>query len=193
MPTLILASASPSRLAMLRSAGVAVRAVGSHVSEVSDLMDPGDRAVALALRKARAVADTAGDAVVLGADQVAYCDGAVFGKPVDSDDHLARLRTLRSRTHSLVTGWALVGPHGEVTGRCVTALHGRPDVTDAELAQYVASGEGTYCAGGYAIEGRGALLFRRIEGDYFNVLGLPLLDVLGALRSLGWRADEAEG
>jgi septum formation protein len=99
---------------------------------------------------------------------------------------------LRGRAHRLVTGVCIVAPGGrELRFVEETVLHGRPDLSDAELAAYVASGEGSGCAGGYAIEGRGAQLFARIEGDYFNVIGLPLFRVVDALRGMGWRPDLA--
>jgi septum formation protein len=127
---------------------------------------------------------------VVGADQVLWDGHEVIGKPADAADHLRRLRGFRGRSHTLLTGWHVVGPGGvHRSGVERTVLWVRGDLSDAELAAYVATGEGTGCAGGYAVEGHGAWLFERIDGDWFNVVGLPLLAVLTALRELGWRYD----
>jgi len=191
MHPLLLASTSSSRYRMLAGAGVAVEVVAPEVNE-----DPGGRADPAALashlarRKAGAVAARHPDRWVLGADQVGTllgADAVPFGKPRDTAHHLALLQSLRGRTHALVTGFALLGPGIEHVETARTRLHVRGDLTDAELRAYVETGEGTYCAGGYAIEGRGAFLFAAVEGDFFNVLGLPLLRVLDALRAHGWR------
>lgn len=145
----------------------------------------------LAVEKARAVAARLPDALILGADQVAVDPSRpeeAFGKPADAEAHLAMLAGMRGRSHVLVTGWALVGPGGEEeVGHDQTVMRVRGDLTDEELAAYVRSGEGSACAGGYRAEGRGAFLFEAIEGDWFNVLGLPLLKVMDGLRRRGWR------
>jgi septum formation protein len=99
------------------------------------------------------------------------------------------LRSMVGRRHALVTAVALVGPGFADTVTEETVLSVRADLDDAELEAYVATGEGSGCAGGYAAEGRGAFLFERIEGDFFNVLGLPLLRVIGLLRARGWRFE----
>ncbi len=137
--------------------------------------------------KAAAVAEDNPHDWVLGADQVAHQDGEMFGKPRDAADHLERLRSMRGRTHALVTAWVLVGPGEAARGVCTTRMHVRADLEEAEIRAYVLSGEGSGCAGGYAAEGHGGALFARVEGDWFNVIGLPVLDVLEALRARGWR------
>jgi len=172
---------------MLRDSGLDVEAEAPGVDEISDDADPVARAQALAARKAGAVRARRPDAVVIGADQVVTDGTEIWGKPVDRADHVRRLSSMRGHHHDLVTGWAIVGPGIERSGHQRTRLWARADVTDDEIARYVDTGEGTGCAGGYAIEGRGVFLFERIEGDWFNIIGLPLLPVLGALRGLGWR------
>jgi len=196
MHPVLLASTSPVRHKMLTNAGISARAVPSGVTEaipanpenVTDVVEQ------LALAKARAVADRFPDHIVIGADQLAFDPGAPhlpFGKPRDPGDHLARLQALRGRSHVLVTGFAILGPDVAIVDHDRTKMHVRGDLTDEELAAYVATGEGSGCAAGYAAEGRGGFLFERIDGDFFNVLGLPLLKVITALRGLGWRADDA--
>jgi septum formation protein len=183
---IILASTSPARIALLRAAGVVHQAVSPGVDE-SVIQADSPAALALARAEAKALAVDPGVSVVIGADQVAHLDGAAFGKPTDPADHRARLRQLRGRTHTLCT--AVVLRDRERIERhlteCTVSIRG--DLSDAEIDAYVATGEGSGCAGGYAAEGLGASLIASIEGDYTAVLGLPLHLVLGALRGYGWR------
>jgi septum formation protein len=185
---IVLASTSPARLALLRNAGIACTGVAPPVDE-STLhdADPVRLAALRAAAKARSV--TAPGACVIGADQVAWMDGEVFGKPTSPSDHRARLRQLRGRVHTLTTGVVLRLEQAEIALRVDTRLRFRADLADAELDAYVATGEGAGCAGGYAAEGMGGQLIAEIDGDFFNVLGLPLLPVIAALRGLGWRPD----
>ncbi len=188
MESLILASTSPTRRKLLEGAGVRVQVEDPRVDEHITAPDgPEGLASGLARRKARAVALHHPGSWVLAADQVVHQGGEIFGKPRNRDDHLSRLKFMRGQTHELITAWVLLGPGDMARGASTTRMHVRGDVDDHELAHYVASGEGTFCAGGYAAEGHGSFLFDRIEGDWFNVLGLPLLDVLTALRARGWR------
>lgn len=173
---------------MLADVGIDAAGESPGVDERAVTADgPVALARTLALAKARAVAARHPDAWTIGADQVVHQDGDVFGKPVDPDDHRARLRAMRGHAHELVTGWAVVGPEGEAVGHRITRMVVRADLDDAELDLYVACGEGSGCAGGYAAEGRGAFLFEAVDGDWFNVIGLPVFDVLGELRRRGWR------
>lgn len=192
MTDLILASTSRWRLKMLADAGLPFRGVPHGVDERSH-HDPEPKALALALARAKAadVRDRVAGGWVLGADQVVFDGSTVFGKPTDPADHLARLKAMRGRHHDLVTGWCLLTEGGERSGFATTTMVVRDDLRDDELAAYVAHGEGSGCAGGYMIEGHGAFLFERVEGDWFNVVGLPLLQVVSALRELGWRYGEA--
>jgi septum formation protein len=192
LPTLVLASTSPWRRQLLEAVGLRVEGADPGVDE-SEIVGatPEETAALRAAAKADAVAARHPGRWVLGADQVGILDGETLGKPADPDDHLRRLRALAGRSHVLVTAWSLRGPGGAVDGAARTVLTARDDLTDAELSAYVATGEGAGCAGGYAIEGRGGALFRRVDGDWFNVVGLPLLDVLDALRRAGFRPLES--
>jgi septum formation protein len=192
MRPLLLASTSRWRRKLLEDAGISVACEAPGVDERAvQIADPVRLARELAARKADVVGGRYPGRWVLGADQVAHLDGEIFGKPEDPDDHRARLRSLRGRAHELVTGWALRGPGEPLTAHVTTRMLMRDDVSDAEIDAYVASGEADGCAGGYAIEGRGAFLFRQVDGDWFNVVGLPVLDVWTALRARGWRFGEA--
>lgn len=196
MGPLILASTSPWRQKMLRQAGVGCTVVAPDVDERAVPWDePVSLVRELARQKAADVAARHPGAIVIGADQVAYDPeqpSEVWGKPANPTEHLAGLCALRGRMHCLVTGFAIVGGGPEqadldVVEHETTRLWVRPDLTDDELRAYVATGEGSACAGGYAAEGLGGFLFSRIEGDWFNVLGLPLFRVLDGLRRRGWR------
>lgn len=195
-----LASTSPWRRRLLEAAGVRVGIEAPGVDERAvTLPDPVALARDLARRKALAVADRHPGDWVIGSDQVGFDPevGEPFGKPDDPEDHLRRLRALVGRPHVLVTGVALVrrGADGGVEEEVFdqrTTLHVRADLGEDELTAYVATGEGSHCAGGYAVEGLGAFLFERIDGDWFNVVGLPLLPLMSALRRRGWRFGGSE-
>ncbi len=166
---------------MVRPADVAEDATG----------EPAALARAHALRKARAAADGwAGSEpeTVLGVDTVVALDGEVFGKPSDEDAARRVLTRLAGRTHEVHSGLAILHGGEERMASAVTAVTFRP-LEAAQVAAYVATGEWRERAGGYAIQGRGAALVRRIEGDYLNVVGLPvaaLVDLLpGVLLAVG--------
>jgi septum formation protein len=183
---IVLASTSPARLALLRAAGIVCTGVSPGVDE-SRILAVTPAALAVARADAKANAVQVPGAIVIGADQVAHIGGQPFGKPDDPDDHRARLRQLRGRTHTLTT--AVCIRLDTRVERLVSHAHlrFRADLSDAEIDAYVSTGEGSGCAGGYAVEGLGAHLIASIDGDYFSVLGLPLLDVIDTLRALGWR------
>lgn len=180
-PLVILASASPRRRDLLAQVGIAFVVAPADVDEGAD---PAANAVA----KARAVADRhAGeDAVVLGADTEVVLDGEVLGKPGGGAAAAAMLRRLSGRTHCVVTAYALVDCRSgaEVVRSVETAVTFRR-LSDDEIDGYVATGEPLDKAGAYGIQGRGALLVDRIDGDYFTVVGLPIAAVVADLRALG--------
>lgn len=182
----ILASTSPARRSLLASVGLAHEAESPGVDEeVPAGTPPAEMARALALRKAAAVAARHPDSIVIGADQVLDLDGKPFGKPADEAEALAGLHRLSGRSHDLVTGLALFAPGtAPLVEEERTTLHVRALVDD-ELRRYIDTGEWQGCAGGYRVEGRGLALFERIEGDWTNVLGLPMPRLLGHLRRLG--------
>jgi septum formation protein len=164
-PPLILASTSPRRREILEQLGIPFDVVVPRYEETTG--DP----VEHALGKARSVGSF-GDQPVLGCDTEVFCDGRVFGKPETEAQAEEMLDSLSGKTHEVVSGLALLTPAWEEVHREVTRVTFRP-LTARDLARYVASGEWEGRAGAYAIQGLGASLVERIEGDYLNVVGLP--------------------
>jgi septum formation protein len=163
-PPLLLASVSPQRRAILEQLRIPFDVVAPHYEEAGD--DPVEHAAG----KARSV--EGGDRPVLGVDTIVVCDGRVLGKPADAREAEQMLETLSGKTHEVVSGLCLRTPAWEELHREVTRVAFR-SLTPRDLATYVASGEWENRAGGYAIQGLGAALVARIEGDYLNVVGLP--------------------
>jgi septum formation protein len=192
LPEIILASASPRRADLLRQIGLPFRIAPSAVDEDEHLASatagPEELAARLALAKAQAVAREFARGLILGADTVVVCDEAVLGKPRDAAEAQAFLLRLSGRTHHVITGVALVeaGTGRVEVATATTAVRMRP-FDAAEAAAYVATGEPMDKAGGYAVQGRGALLVAAIEGEYSNVVGLPLVTLAGLLGRFGWK------
>ena len=132
--------------------------------------------------KARSVAGEAGERPVIGVDTTVVLDGRVFGKPAGADNAAEMLEALGGETHEVVSGLCLLTPGWEVVEHEITRVTFR-ELTARDLATYVASGEWEGRAGGYAIQGRGAALVSRIEGDYLNVVGLPAALLIRLLAS----------
>ena len=147
---------------------------------------PAEVAGALALAKARAVAETAPDAVVLGADTIVVVDGEILGKPGGVADAARMLRRLRNRPHEVLTGVAVVRARerDERTAVVRTRVTMR-DYSEAEIARYVATGEPLDKAGAYAVQEGGGQLVARVDGCYTNVVGLPLTTTRALLEAFG--------
>jgi septum formation protein len=173
---LVLASASPARLGLLRGAGLDPEVLVSGVPE--DDVDLGDTAAAvrvLAERKASAVAPRAGGALVVGCDSLLDLDGRALGKPATPADAVARWRRMRGRAGTLLTGHCVIDAASGARATDVAATtvrFGCP--TDDEVAAYVASGEPLGVAGGFTLDGRSAPFVDGIDGDHGNVIGLSL-------------------
>lgn len=177
---IILASSSPRRQALLSHLGVSFQVDPSDLEEtIRADVSPQEAAETLAAHKARAVAARHPDKVVLAADTLVVLDGTVLGKPETPDDARRMLRSLSGRTHAVYTGVALILDESdqEVIDHEKTFVTFSP-LTDDEIDAYVASGSPLDKAGGYGIQDdRGALFVRSIEGDYYNVMGLPVSKV----------------
>jgi septum formation protein len=193
-PRLILASASAARLALLRGAGLAVEALPAHVDEAAikaaaraDGASPDETALLLAELKGARVARRHPEALVIAADQLLACGDEWFDKPPTRDAARAQLLALRGRTHTLVTSVLCQRGEARVWHHVARPSLTMRDFSDSFLDAYLAA-EGdalTTCVGAYRLEGMGIQLFERIEGDYFSILGLPLLPLLGFLRQHG--------
>lgn len=171
-PPLLLASRSPQRRAILEQLAIPFEAVVPRYDEELTGADPAAEVERHAQGKARAVAGIAGDRPVLGVDTEVVLDGRVYGKPGDEAEAEAMLEELSGQTHEVVSGLCLLTPAWEELGHAVTRVSFRA-LTPRELGLYVVSEEWRERAGGYAIQGLGAALVERIDGDYLNVVGLP--------------------
>ena len=176
MRSLILASASPRRRELLTQAGYTFEVYPAHVNE--DLR-PGEDAISYVVRlardKAQAVFDAVNDpnVIILGADTTVTIDGHILAKPEDTADAARMLRMLSGRTNRVITGVALATATGVEVAAEVTGVQFRT-LSDADIAAYVATGEPMDKAGAYGIQGFAAKWIPRVEGCYFNVVGLPL-------------------
>ena len=179
-PPLLLASRSPQRRAILEQLAIPFEAVVPEYEEELTGAEPVAEVERHAQGKARSMAGIAGDRPVLGVDTEVVLDGRVYGKPGDEAEAEAMLEELSGKTHEVVSGLCLLTPGWQELRHAVTRVSFRA-LTPRELGLYVVSQEWRERAGGYAIQGLGAALVERIEGDYLNVVGLPaalLVDLL---------------
>ena len=169
---LVLASRSPQRRAILEQLRIAFEVIHVDVDEL-DSGDPVEVARANALRKAMAGAQQRPEHTILGVDTVVALDGEIFGKPASAHAAIATLKRLAGRSHDVVSGLALVKSANPQVVHEVTKVEFRA-LDDILIRRYVETGEWSGRAGGYAIQGIGGGLVRRIMGDYLNVVGLPI-------------------
>jgi septum formation protein len=194
---LVLASASPRRQELLRNAGISFVVQPTDIPEVPR---PGEAPRAFAERMARekavAFSRKPDDLVfILGADTIVVVDAEILGKPRDGDDAARMLRLLSGRTHQVITGVCLVGPQPRTENRQLettfedvrseTTLVTMEALSDDDIRSYISTGEPMDKAGAYAVQGRASRWVSRIEGDYFNVVGLPVSLVYRMLRKRG--------
>ena len=184
---IILASGSPRRrelMGLFTGVDTVVHPARGEEKPHPELT-PAELVRELSRAKAAEVAALFPDDIVLGADTVVVCNGEVLGKPKDGADAARMLRLLSGREHEVLTGVTLMSPGGAARSVCEkTAVRFR-EMTDGEIAAYIATGEPTDKAGAYGIQGAAALFIERIEGDYYNVMGLPVCRVGGMLKELG--------
>jgi septum formation protein len=186
---LILASASPRRAEILRDAGYHFSILSSAIDETPFAGEsPNDLVLRLAEAKAElAAARAVGPVILIAADTEVVLNGHIFGKPRSSDDARHMLTKLSGRTHAVLTGVCLIRlPDAERISFVETTLVQFAPLSDEEITRYLATGEPHDKAGAYAIQGYAARYIPRIEGCYFNVVGLPLARLQQALTELGW-------
>ena len=173
METIILASGSPRRRELLEQAGIPFDIVVSNAEETITKTEPGEIVKELSFCKAQAVAIQHPDRVVLGADTIVVLDGQVLGKPKDADDARHMIHAMQGGTHQVYTGVTLI------SGKKVHSFYEKTDVhvypmSEQEIENYVQSGDCMDKAGAYGIQGQFAIHIRGIDGDYYNVMGLPI-------------------
>ena len=184
---IILASASPRRRELLKMLGIEnlriIPALGEE--KVEDGLSPEETVRRLALEKAREVYCGCGESnIVIGADTIVYMDGMILGKPEDEAQAAAMLRRLQGRTHSVFTGVALIGRGAELVEVQETAVTFR-EISESEILAYVKTGEPMDKAGAYGAQGIGSIFIDRIDGDFYNVVGLPLCTLGKMLGKIG--------
>ena len=188
METLILASASPRRSELLSHAGIPFEVRAAEVDEHCDC--PAAEAVRiLSSRKAQAVKALFPGRFILAADTLVELDGRVLGKPSGPEEAADMLRRLSGHTHQVYTGVTVVNPAGDILtdSDCSDVTFG--EISESEIAAYVASGEPLDKAGAYALQGRASLWVSRLEGSYSSVIGLPLFLVRKLLLQSGYQIN----
>ena len=192
---IILASASPRRAEILHNAGYSFTVMSSAVDETPI---PGETAEAMVQRLADAKAElvaarSVGPAIVVAADTAVMIGARILGKPRTTEDARQMLQALSGMTHSVITGVSLIRlPDVERRSFVEATQVHFATLTDEEIEEYLATGEPFDKAGGYAIQGRAGRFIPRIEGCYFNVVGLPLARLAHALSELGYRSGMAD-
>ena len=193
-PAVVLASASPARAQLLEAAGVKVVLAPAHIDEDEvkgalrvEGVKATDAAIALAEMKALRISPRYPNALVVGADQILVCGGEWYDKPVDMDHAKDRLRALRGKTHGLATAAVVVRDGKRIWHHVDTPELTMRSFSDAFIDAYLAreGADALASVGAYRLEGMGVQLFARIDGDFFTILGLPLLALLGFLREHG--------
>jgi septum formation protein len=193
---LILASASPRRAQILHDAGVSFSVLSAAVDETPY---PGETPQQLVQRLAAAKVELAaaravGQAILIAADTVVVLDGQILAKPRSTDEARRMLQLFSGRTHSVVTGVSLIRLPGMDRRQFIeTTLVQFAPLSRDEISRYLATEEPYDKAGAYAIQGRAGRYIPRIEGCYFNVVGLPLARLIAALQELGWSEDRESG
>lgn len=187
MRTIILASASPRRKELLALIGLKFKVdVSDYEEDLGHKLKPHELAKFLSLEKARAVAHKYKDALIIAADTFIVFRGRLLGKPHTDKEAMRMLTLLNGKLHSVITGYTVLDTHSGKKSSCsVETKVWFRKMTDEELRAYVKTGEPLDKAGAYAIQGIGSLIIKKIEGDYFNVIGLPVASLAVTLKKFG--------
>ena len=184
-PRIILASASPRRRELLDLVGIQHIVVPADIDEsIRAAESPSEHAERLAREKALAVAEQHANALVIAADTIVVVDGRIIGKPRSEDDAAVMLASLSGITHTVVTGMACA-LNGRLVSSVVDVFVTFRALSERDIREYLATGEPMDKAGSYGIQGYGATIVRRIEGDYFAVMGLSLVRLVELMQQLG--------
>jgi septum formation protein len=187
--TIILASASPRRKELLELTGMKFKVdPGDHKEDMNLKMSPHELARFLSLEKARSVAGKYDDAIIIAADTFVVIKGQILGKPHTIGEAMRMLALLNGKTHSVITGFTIIDTDtGKSLSRSAETRVTFKKLTMKEIGAYVKTKEPLDKAGAYAIQGLGSVLVKRIEGDYFNVIGLPLCALVESMKEFGIR------
>ncbi len=183
---LILASSSPRRRELLATVGIPFKVVPSKIEEKTNNMREFEKlATEMAKQKAQEVYNRLRDGWILGADTIVIIDGKIFGKPKDHEDAEYMLKTLSGREHTVITGFCIVNPLGGISHtEAVKSKVFIRELTSDEIKAYLSTKEPFDKAGAYAVQGIGAFMIKAIIGSYTNVVGLPLCELILALKKI---------
>ena len=187
MKKLILASASPRRKQLLEMIGVSCKVVPSNIEEkLNPRLKPKSQAESLSLQKAEHVAQKYEDAFILAADTFISIHDEILGKPKDREDAKRMLRKLSGKTHSVFTGFSIIDTkRGKAISRSCETKVSMKKLTQREIDEYVKKEDLLDKSGSYAIQGIAAIFIEKIEGDFFNIVGLPVYTVAQELKRFG--------
>lgn len=188
MKKVILASASPRRSEILKNLNIQFEVKTSDLDESKySITSPAELVQLLSYDKARKIQDDNGDSLIIAADTVVAMNEKILGKPKDEMQAFEYLKQLSGKTHEVYTGITILDEKNSktFTDYCVTKVIMR-EISDQEIYSYINSGEPFDKAGAYAIQGLGAVFVKKIEGDYFNVVGLPVSKLIDGLKVLGY-------
>ncbi len=192
MKKIILASASPRRKEIMEMAGLDFDVAVSDCEEHVSYNGPEDMVKKLSHRKAGAVADMlvnkeGEEYLVIGSDTIVYFDGEILGKPKDEEEAFRMLKSMAGKTHVVYTGVTVIEtPSMQKETFCEQTTVEFYEVSEEEIKEYIRTKEPLDKAGSYGVQGRGAFLVKRIEGDYYTVVGLPIAHLLRVLRKMNW-------
>ena len=186
MTKFILASQSPRRAELFKQLGMDFEVVPSNVDEeAQEKASPPVYVKKLARLKARAVAKRYDEGIIIGVDTVVVIDGSIVGKPKDKEDAVATLKALSGRVHKVVSGVCVINKYsGKTVTKSATTKVKFRELNKGVIDWYIGTGEPFGKAGSYAIQGKGALLVDWVKGDYYNVVGLPIVTLMGILEEM---------
>lgn len=187
MKKIILASSSPRRKMLLEQVGIHAKVVvGSYVERIDSQKSPHQMIRKLSLDKAVTVAKKEKNAIIIAADTIVVCDGQMIGKPKNKKDAKRILLLLSGKTHRIITGFSIIDTSsGQLVNMSVETKVSFKKLTRAEIDAYIKTGEPMDKAGAYGIQEKGGFFVEKIEGDYSNVVGLPIFAVAQELKKLG--------
>ena len=185
MKTIILASKSPRRKALLEKAGIKFKVVESKVREHFDpILKPNGIAKKLSLEKAKEVYRNHKKSIIIAADTLVTCNGKILGKPKDKEDAKKMLKFLSGKIHSIITGFTIIDGNKIITRSEETKIYMRK-ISNQEIDSYLQAKESYDKAGAYAIQEKGSMFIKKIEGDFDNAVGLPVNSLVLELKKLG--------